>query len=550
MAIALAPTAANRAAKYCRVSTLMQKQHGYSLGAQSKDLDRLTNELGAVVVADIEDNDSGAGWDLPGLTTVLDMAKRREIDLLLVPDPDRFARSMAKQLVLEEELQRHGVSIHYATMRIEDSAEGRLLKNVRASVSEYEREKIKLRTLRGRREKAERGLVVGCGPAPYGYRYVLGLKGKPIGLEIDPVQGDVVRRIFDGVQRMPTAEMASWLVLNGDPGPRRQWTSASVLAVASSSTYVGTWVYGRRRRRRIGPDDAEDGTFTRVTVAPIVSRAAWDAAQEAVRRRTLMRPARRPIEDDAWLMRGLLTCGHCGGALSTRTNQNNMGGEPYRYYACLRSQPHRVRTREEKLCTARDILSVPLEAAAWCLIVNTLLDVENLRKGLSAARGEHDSANARRRERVQTLDAEIARLRTRVSRIVAQRLEADPGGEIDRALLDAGKEAETQISRIESERQRLAEPVGVGLSQEAAIGIEQFAAEAAAGIELATPAHRRRLFHMVDLRATIRVDPSGSVKIGRKHRYSIDWSARIPLVNHDGRLNDHVVDCFRYGQCN
>jgi hypothetical protein len=208
-----------------------------------------------------------------------------------------------------------------------------------------------------------------------------------------------------------------------------------------------------------------------------------------------------------------------------------------------------MRTREEALCPARDILAAPLEATAWCLVVNTLLDIDNLRKGLSAARGEHDEANARRRERVQTLDVEIARLRTRLSRIVAQRLEADPGGEIDRALLAAGRETETQISRIEGDRQWLAEPVGVGLSEEAAIGIEQFAAEAAAGIDLATPDQRRRLFHMVDLRAAIRVDPEGSVKIGRKHRYSIDWSARIPLVNHDGILNDHVVACFRYDQC-
>jgi hypothetical protein len=53
-------------------------------------------------------------------------------------------------------------------LRVEDSAGGRLLKNVRAAVAEYEREKISLRTTRGRYAKAERGLVVGSGPPPYG----------------------------------------------------------------------------------------------------------------------------------------------------------------------------------------------------------------------------------------------------------------------------------------------------------------------------------------------------------------------------------------------
>ena len=537
-----------RAVKYRRVSTLMQKQHGYSLGAQSKDLDRLADELSAEVVADFEDNDSGAEWDLPGLTTVLDMARQRQFDLLLVPDPDRFARSMAKQLVLEDELKRFGVAIHYVALRIEDSAEGRLLKNVRASVSEYEREKINLRTLRGRREKAERGLVVGCGVAPYGYRYVLGAKGKPVGLEIVPELAEVVRRIFHAAQRMPTADIASWLVAEGVPGPRRPWSDAAVLRIVNSTTYLGSWIYGHRGRR-IHPDQQEDTTFTRVTVPAIVDRATWDAAQEALRRRQWVRPPRRPIEEDAWILRGMLTCGFCGGALSTRTNANNMGGEPYRYYACLRSQPHRVRTREGTRCTGRDVLAAPLEGTAWCLVVNTLLDVENLRKGLAAVRAEHEAADVRRRERVGALDAELARLRTRLSRTLASRLDADEGGEMDRALLAQARDIEGQIARLSTERQRLDAPSSVGLSEEAATSIETFVTETCHGIVFATPAERRRLFQTLDLRATVRVDPHGTVKIGRKYRYSITWEAKIPLVNHDASVNDHVIDCFRYGQC-
>ena len=99
-----------RAAKYRRVSTVRQAEQGYSLEAQDKDLDRLADELGAVVVADFADNDSGAEWDLPGLNALLDAAKRSEFDILVVYDPDRLARNMAKQLVIEEELRRAGVA--------------------------------------------------------------------------------------------------------------------------------------------------------------------------------------------------------------------------------------------------------------------------------------------------------------------------------------------------------------------------------------------------------------------------------------------------------
>src|SRR5262249_51577004 len=148
----------DRAAIYSRVSTLMQAREGFSLAAQAKDCYRLADELGATVIGEpFTDNDSGAEWDLPGLNAMLDAAKRHEFDVLIVYDPDRLARNMAKQLVLEEELRRYGVTIQYVGLRLGDTAEDRLLKNVRASVSEYEREKIKMRTLRGKREKAERG---------------------------------------------------------------------------------------------------------------------------------------------------------------------------------------------------------------------------------------------------------------------------------------------------------------------------------------------------------------------------------------------------------
>lgn len=537
-----------RAVKYRRVSTMLQKHYGYSLGAQSKDLDRLSDDLGAQVIADFEDNDSGAEWDLPGLTTVLEMAKRREFDMLLVPDPDRFARSMAKQFVLEEELKRLGVAIHYAAPRIEGFAEGRLLKNVRASISEYERERITLRTLRGRREKAERGLVVGCGVAPYGYRYVMGSQGKPVGLEIEPGQAHVVRRIFDAVQRMPTAELAAWLAMEGVPGPRRPWHDAAILRIVKSTTYLGTWIYGHRGRS-IHPDDTGDTTVTRVSVPAIVDRATWDAAQEALRRRKWIRSPHRPVDEDPWVLRGMLTCGHCDGALSTRTNANNMGGAPYRYYGCLRSQPHRMRTKEVARCPGRDVLSAPLEGTAWCLVVNTLFDVENLRSGLASARAKHETADDRRRGRVGTLDQELTRLRNRLSRTVALRLDADPDGEIDRALLSQAREIEAQIARLMDERQRVDIPPGVGLNEKAALSIQQFVTETWEGAANAKPATRRRLFQMLDLHARVRVDRHGTVKVGRKYRYSITWEAKIPLADHDGGVNNHVVDCFRHDQC-
>ena len=63
------------------------------------------------------------------------------------------------------------MTIKYVTLPMSGSPEDNLLKNVRSSIAEYEREKIRIRTQRGIREKIERGLIVGKGFAPYGYRF-------------------------------------------------------------------------------------------------------------------------------------------------------------------------------------------------------------------------------------------------------------------------------------------------------------------------------------------------------------------------------------------
>src|SRR5262249_12698601 len=152
--------------------TFLQKAKGYGLQSQDVDCDQHAATLGATIVARWDDDESGKDWDLPGLNTMLDAAARGEFDVLIVPEHDRLARGRVKQGLIEQELARHGVRVAYARYQIDlTTAEGRLQSNIMADLAEYEREKIAFRTSRGRRSKAQRGIVVGIGPAPYGFVY-------------------------------------------------------------------------------------------------------------------------------------------------------------------------------------------------------------------------------------------------------------------------------------------------------------------------------------------------------------------------------------------
>src|SRR5439155_3899574 len=118
--------------------------------------------------------------------------RARAFDVVLVHDPDRLSRKLAHQLLLVEELERAGVRLEYFTTPREDTPEGRLLLNVKGVVAEYEREKIRERTTRGKKQKAREGHLPG-GSCPYGYRSD---PTQPGGLGIHDDEARVVREMF------------------------------------------------------------------------------------------------------------------------------------------------------------------------------------------------------------------------------------------------------------------------------------------------------------------------------------------------------------------
>src|SRR5215207_2599412 len=218
------------AASYERVSTRKQGQHGYSLVTQHQSLDDFTSANGWALpehlrFRDGEDADaSGADWDLPGLTAMLDAARRREFGVLIVPDLDRLARSLAKGLVIQEQLKKYGSRVVFLRVPTDDTPEGDLLKNQLLTFAQYERDKTRLRTMLNKRTKARLGEVVGAGPAPYGYRYTTKTlsngKTRTVGLAPDPVAAAIVARIFALLPHRSTVQIADLLNEEGIPAPR------------------------------------------------------------------------------------------------------------------------------------------------------------------------------------------------------------------------------------------------------------------------------------------------------------------------------------------
>ena len=160
-----------KAVAYVRVSTEKQADAGQSLEAQQAKVTAYAGLYDLELVEVIVDAGASAKTlDRPGLTRALAMLKSGEADALVVVKLDRLTRSVRD---LGELVDRYFANGKAALLSVSEqidtrSAAGRLVLNVLASVSQWEREAIGERTAAVMQHKAKAGEYTG-GRAPYGF---------------------------------------------------------------------------------------------------------------------------------------------------------------------------------------------------------------------------------------------------------------------------------------------------------------------------------------------------------------------------------------------
>src|SRR5437762_3618470 len=100
-----------RAALYARVSTDDQAQK-YGLASQLHETRALAARKGYQVVAEFADDGvSGATIERPALTRLREAIRAKAVDVVLMQDPDRLARELFLQLLLDKEFERSGARV-------------------------------------------------------------------------------------------------------------------------------------------------------------------------------------------------------------------------------------------------------------------------------------------------------------------------------------------------------------------------------------------------------------------------------------------------------
>jgi len=104
------------------------------------------------------------------LDRLRDAAASARLDRVLITAPDRLARNYVHQVLLVEELQKHGAVVDFLDRPMSRDPHDQLLLQIRGAVAEYERSLITERMRRGRLRKLRAGTLLPWSRAPHGYR--------------------------------------------------------------------------------------------------------------------------------------------------------------------------------------------------------------------------------------------------------------------------------------------------------------------------------------------------------------------------------------------
>ena len=409
-----------RAILYARVSGDDRKYATSGIESQLADCRKYAGERGYQVVNEFYETPdkatSGADW-LPELDRVMKLAQGGGFEVLVVREIDRLARNRFKQMSVEIQLESCGARVEYVTQQFEDSPEGRLLKGLMSEFAEYERAKIKWRTVNGTLRSVKAGNVTtGGSSAPYGYDLVT-IDGRR-SLVVNEEEAAVIRLIFDLYtnQGRGLYTVLQYLTNQGIPKPAKSkaalkrtqskvWAMATVNNILSNECYIGRWHYSKTRRTKntqgkVKNLDRPREEWIEIAVPPIVDKMTFQAAQ---RQREQNKRLKGKQHKRFYLLGGMIKCGHCGRAAIGYATKGK--GQMYQYYVC---GVYRQPVRYDCQCDNKRSQRVEeVDRAVWEWVKGAFTSPEILKEALDNYQAQQSESAA---PKLQMIDATAARL--------------------------------------------------------------------------------------------------------------------------------------------
>ncbi|WP_040030081.1 cassette chromosome recombinase CcrB [Staphylococcus cohnii] len=406
-----------RIGAYIRVSTERQVE-GYSIDGQITQIEQFCQFNGYDLVDIYADRGiSGKSMNRPALQRMLQDAKNGKLDCVIVYKINRLARNTSDLLTIVEELHRQNVEFFSLSERMEvKNSTGKLLLNILASFSEFERNTILENIYTGQHQRALEGYYQGN--IPLGYSNIPDNKKE---LMINQHEANIVNYIFEsyakghGYRKIANAlNHKGYVTKKGNP-----FSISAVTYILSNPFYIGKIQFAKYKdwndKRRKGLNDKP--VIAEGKHSPIIGKDLWDKVQ-ARKKQVSKKPQVHGKGTN--LLTGIIFCEKCGAAYAASNTTNTLKDgtkKRIRYYSCSN-----FRNKGSKVCSANSVRADVIEKYVMDQILEIVksdkvlkqvvervnqenqIDVASLNHDIAYKQQQFDEINTKLKNLIQTIE--------------------------------------------------------------------------------------------------------------------------------------------------
>lgn len=403
---------------YVRVSTEMQSSEGYSIDGQINQIKEYCN-FHHFEVKDIyaDRGISGKSMNRPELQRMLKDANEGLIDCVMVYKTNRLARNTSDLLKIVEDLHRQNVEFFSLSERMEvNTSSGKLMLQILASFSEFERNNIVENVFMGQTRRAQEGYYQGN--LPLGYEKIPDSKHE---LMINQHEANIVKYIFEayakghGYRKIANAlNHKGYVTKKGKP-----FSVGSITYILSNPFYIGQIQFAKYKdwneKRRKGLNDKP--VIAQGKHSPIISQDLWEKVQM---RKKQIKEKPQVHGKGTNLLTGIIRCPQCGAAMAASNTTNTLKDgtkKRIRYYSCSN-----FRNKGSKVCSANSVRAEVIEKYVMDQILEIVksdkvikkvvervnqenrVDVAALNHDIAYKQQQFDEINTKLKNLVQTIE--------------------------------------------------------------------------------------------------------------------------------------------------
>ncbi|HDI6489822.1 TPA: recombinase family protein [Staphylococcus aureus] len=402
---------------YIRVSTERQVE-GYSIEGQITQIEQYCQFNGYELVDIYADRGiSGKSMNRPELQRMLNDAKNGKLDCVMVYKTNRLARNTSDLLTIVEELHRQNVEFFSLSERMEvKNSTGKLMLQILASFSEFERNTILENIYNGQHQRALKGYYQGN--LPLGYNNIPDNKKE---LMINQHEANIVKYIFEsyakghGYRKIANAlNHKGYVTKKGNP-----FSINSITYILVNPFYIGKIQFAKYKdwneKRRKGLNDKPiiaDGKHP-----PIISQELWDKVQSR-KKQVSQKPQVHGKGTN--LLTGIIHCPQCGAPMAASNTTNTLKDgtkKRIRYYSCSN-----FGNKGSKVCSANSVRADVIEKYVMDQILEIVksdkvlkqvvervnqdnqVDVAALNHDIAYKQQQFDEVNIKLKNLVQTIE--------------------------------------------------------------------------------------------------------------------------------------------------